>query len=248
MDKIRLMSTYIHNVNFGEACEKVLELATKREIYDYVVTPNVDHIVRLQKDNEFKKIYDNASLVLADGMPLIWASKLLNVPLKEKVSGSDIFPMLCELASLNNLNVFFLGGLEGVAEKAAIKLKKINPGLNVVGVYSPPFGFENNKVENNKIINLITDCKPDILFVGLGSPKQEKWIYDNLTKLKVPVSLGIGASFDFVAETIKRAPNWMQRSGLEWFWRFLQEPKRLFKRYFIEDSKFVLMVIKEIIK
>ncbi|WP_236058665.1 WecB/TagA/CpsF family glycosyltransferase [Planococcus glaciei] len=213
--------------------------------YQYVVTPNVDHIMKLQTDRKFLKIYESASLVLADGQPIIWAARYLNKPLKEKVSGSDLFPLVCGMAAREKLKVFFLGGQEGVAEEAARRLKAKYTELNVAGIYSPPFGFEKNVEENEKIIKLIVDAQPDILFVGLGAPKQEKWIYENLEKIRVPVSLGIGASFDFEAGIIQRAPAWMQKSGLEWFWRFSQEPKRLFRRYFVDDSKFLILLMKE---
>lgn len=243
-----MFSIDIDNLTLKEACEVVIQYAKDKNSFKYVVTPNVDHIIKLQKDLEFKKVYKKASLVLADGKPLVWASRLLKKPLKEKVSGSDLFPIVCKRASEENLKLFFLGGKEGVAAKAAKNLKKKHNNLNVVGVYSPPFGFENSKVENKKIVRIINERKPDILFVGLGAPKQEKWIYQNLYNIKVPVSLGIGASFDFEAGTIKRAPQWLQNIGFEWLWRFFQEPKRLFKRYFIEDTKFFHLLLLEILK
>lgn len=245
MEKVELFSIKIDNINLEEACKCILRLSSDKSTFSYVVTPNVDHIMKLQKDIEFLKVYDNATLITADGQPLIWASRLLNKPLKAKVSGSDLFPEVCKFAAIENKSVFFLGGLSGVAEKAAQNLKEKYPNLNVVGTYSPPFGFEYNIEENRKVIKMINQVKPDILFVGLGAPKQEKWIYNNLEEIKVPVSLAIGASFDFEAGTIKRAPIWMQNLGLEWFWRFLKEPKRLFKRYFIDDSRFFLLVLKE---
>lgn len=235
----------IDNVTLNEACDIIINKAKNKETYDYVVTPNVDHIVKLQHDPLLREIYRNASLILADGMPLIWASKLLGYPLKEKVSGSDIFPQICRIAAQEGLTTFFLGGMPGVAEKAKNVLVKRYPKLSVVGLYSPPFGFEKNEQENKKVIDMIKEASPDILFVGLGCPKQEKWIYKNLQEIKVPISLGTGAAFDFVAGTVKRAPKWMQKSGLEWFWRFSQEPRRLFKRYFIDDMQFIKIVYKE---
>lgn len=240
-----IFSIKIDNVGLKEACEKVIGLSKQKESYSYVVTPNVDHVMKVQTDLEFKEIYNQASLVLADGQPLIWASRFLKQPLKEKVSGSDLFPLVCKMAARENLKVFFLGGQEGVAEEAARRLQMKFPGLAVSGVYSPPFGFEKDRMENDKIVSLIREGKPDILFVGLGAPKQEKWISRNLKAAQVPVALGIGASFDFEAGTIQRAPVWMQKSGMEWFWRFSREPKRLFKRYFIDDSKFFLLLFKE---
>ncbi|MFA1711682.1 WecB/TagA/CpsF family glycosyltransferase [Peribacillus frigoritolerans] len=245
MNKIKQFSLNIDNVTLVEACDKVIEMAENKASYDYVVTPNVDHIIKLQKDFEFREVYESASLILADGMPLIWASKFLKRPLKEKVSGSDLFPEICKAAAEKNLSVYFLGGLDNVAKKASETLIAKYPKLNVVGHYSPPFGFENDQLVNESVVLKIKKANPDILFVGVGAPKQEKWIFNNLNRLCVPVSLGIGASFDFIAGTKKRAPIWMQNSGLEWLYRFFQEPKRLFKRYFIDDSKFVYLLMKE---
>ncbi len=247
MERIEIMNVLIDNVNMNEAIEKI-DSFVKSFKYNMVVTPNVDHIVKLQKDEEFKRVYDNSDLVLVDGQILVWSSKLLRKGLKEKVSGSDLLPNLCEHSVDKGYKVFFLGGMPGVADKAAKVLKEKQPNLKIVGTYSPPFGFENDEKENDKINNMLLKLKPDILFVGLGAPKQEKWIFNNKDKYKVPVSLGIGASFDFVAGTIKRAPKWMQQCGLEWFFRFLKEPKRLFRRYFIDDSVFILMFINEIFK
>lgn len=247
MEQVTIFDIRIDNVTLEEACNQILGFVENGEMHKYVVTPNVDHIIKIQRDKEFHHIYKNASLVLADGMPLVWAAKLLKKPLKEKVSGSDLFPVLCEKAARRNMRIFFLGGQEGVAQKAAEVLKRKYPEINIVGIYSPPFGFEKDEVENRKIINMINDTKPDILFVGLGAPKQEKWIYHHLKEINVPVSLGIGAAFDFVAGTKKRAPVWMQKAGLEWFWRFCLEPRRLFKRYFIDDVKFIYLFLRELL-
>ncbi|MFH1440646.1 MAG: WecB/TagA/CpsF family glycosyltransferase [Candidatus Omnitrophota bacterium] len=227
----------IDNLSFCEVIKAIENLLTG-EKYSFVVTPNIDHIVKIQTDTEFKEIYDKADLILADGMPLIWASKFLGCSLKEKVSGSDLFPALCDAADKKGYKVFFLGGRADSAVKAAEILKQRYQGLQVVGIYSPLYGFEKNEFENNKIIQMIKQAQPDILFVGLGAPKQEKWIFNNKEKYQVPVSIGIGASFDFVAGVVKRAPIWMQKVGLEWFWRLMMDPIRLWKRYLVDDIKF----------
>ncbi|MGE5328966.1 MAG: WecB/TagA/CpsF family glycosyltransferase, partial [Deltaproteobacteria bacterium] len=163
----------------------------------------------------------------------------------EKLSGSDIFPKLCEISAEKGYRLFFLGAGEGVAEQAVSNLKKAFSKINVVGAYAPPLGFEKNEKENEKICKMINKLAPDILFVGFGAPKQEKWIHKNLHALNVRVAIAVGAAFDFAAGNIKRAPVFMQKIGLEWFWRFMHEPKRLFKRYFIDDSQFILILIKQ---
>lgn len=246
LKKVDLFSIEIDNLTLNESVNKVIQMAMNKNKYDYVVTPNVDHIVTLQKDSKFMKIYKNASLILADGQPLVWISRLLGKPLSEKVSGSDIFPLICGEAAKNNLKVFLLGAKKNIAGKAAKNLIKKFPLLNIAGVYSPSFGFDHNIEENKKIIRMINNSSTDILFVGVGAPKQEKWIYDHLNELKVPVSLGIGASFDFEANVIKRAPIWMRNVGLEWIWRLSHEPRRLYKRYFIDTIIFGFLIIKEI--
>jgi N-acetylglucosaminyldiphosphoundecaprenol N-acetyl-beta-D-mannosaminyltransferase len=201
--------------------------------------------MKLQNDAEFRQIYDNASLVLADGMPLIWASKFLGTSLKEKISGSDLFPKLCKVAAEKGYRLFFMGGRPGAALKAAEVLRDRYPDIQIVGTYSPPFGFENDREENDKIVRAIKNAKPDILFVGLGAPKQEKWIYKYRNDYQVPMSIGVGVSFEFVSGMVKRAPLWMQRVGLEWFWRLMMEPKRLWKRYLVDDPVFFWLVLKQ---
>ena len=243
MSRIKFLNTEIDNLTMNEAISKINDLILSKK-NSYVVTPNVDHIVKMEKDQYLKKIYENADLILTDGMPLIWISKLKSTPIKEKISGSDLFPKVCELAVDKKYTIFLLGGAEGVAQKAAENLKEKFKGLNIVGTYSPSYGFEKKEEEVNYIINLINQFKPDILAVGLGAPKQEKFIYEYKDKLDVPVSLAIGASIDFEAGKIKRAPIWMQKSGLEWFYRLCKEPKRMFKRYLVDDIKIVKVIIK----
>lgn len=243
MCRIKFLNTEVDNLTMDEAIERIDELIQNGRPA-YVVTPNVDHIVKLENDDEFKKVYEEADLILTDGMPLIWISKLQEKKIKEKVSGSDLFPKVCELAARKSYKVFLLGAAEGVAVEAAENLTEKYNGLNIVGTYSPSYGFEKNEEEINKIIKMINDVKPDILAVGLGAPKQEKFIHKYKDRFNVPISLAIGASIDFEAGNINRAPEWMQNYGLEWFYRFLKEPKRMFKRYFIDDIKILNIYFK----
>lgn len=243
MARIKFMNTCIDNLTMSETLNEIDKLIQKKKC-SYVVTPNVDHIVRLEKDEELQKVYKNASLVLTDGKPLIWISKWYKTPIKEKISGSDLFPRVCQLAANKNYTIYLLGAAEGVADTAARNLMKKYPGLNIVGTYSPPFGFEKNEQEMNKIKTQIQDVHPDILIVGLGCPKQEKFMYYHCKELGVPISFGLGASIDFEAGNIKRAPKWMSNHGLEWLYRFSKEPKRLFKRYFVDDLKIIQVARK----
>lgn len=236
MSRMKFMNTEVDNITMEEALEAI-DVLIQKDKNAYVVTPNVDHIVQLEHGGELCKVYENADLILTDGKPLLWIAKWYGTPIKEKISGSDLFPLLCEMAAKKGYKMFFLGAAEGVAAKAAENLMKRYPGLDVVDTYSPPFGFEKDEAEMQKITEMIKNAKPHILIVGLGCPKQELFILHNKERLGVPISLGLGASLDFEAGNVKRAPKWMSEHGLEWLFRITQDPKRMFKRYIIEDRK-----------
>lgn len=241
--RIKFLNTYIDNLTMEEALLQVDKYVSST-VGSYIVTPNVDHIVKLEDDIEFQNVYKEASLILTDGMPLIWISKFKKTPIKEKISGSDLFPQICSMAAKKNYKVFLLGAGPGVAQKAAENLVEKYSGLNIVGTYSPIYGFEESPQEIENIIKIINNAKPDILAVGLGAPKQEKFIFKYKDRLNVPLSLAIGASIDFEAGNIRRAPVWMQKAGLEWFYRLLKEPKRMFRRYLIDDLKIIKICVK----
>ena len=238
MTRINFMNTEIDNLTMDETLIEIDKLIRLNKCA-YVVTPNVDHIVQLEKDEELKRVYENASLILADGKPLIWISNFYKTPIKEKISGSDLFPKVCDLAAKKGFTMYLLGAAEGVAAKATKNLMQKYKGLNIVGTYSPPFGFEKDKKELDKIKDQIQKVHPDILVVGLGCPKQEKFMYHHCKELGVPISFGLGASIDFEAGNIKRAPKWMSEHGLEWLYRITQDPKRLAKRYLVDDMKII---------
>ncbi len=235
-DRRSLMHIGLDRVTMGEAVSYVGTMA-KEGRGAFVVTPNVDHMIKLTRDKEFARIYKDADLILADGVPLLWFAKGLGDPIPEKVSGSDLFPKVCKMAADEGLSVFLLGGNEGVAKKAAEKLKERYAALQIAGTYCPPFGFEKDEKEIDRIVGMLSEAKPDILFVGLGAPKQEKFFDSIRERVQIPVAIHVGASFDFVAGTVKRAPKWMSKVGLEWFYRLIKEPKRMFKRYLIDDVR-----------
>ena len=243
MNKDKFLNTYINNITMDETVQNIEQMIQKGQ-KTYVTPINVDVVMKMEKDEKLKEIIDNADIVLADGKPLIWISKLKNNPIKEKVSGSDLVPQLCELSNKKGYTMFILGGKEGIAEIAKKNLEKEYSNIKILGTYAPPFGFENDQKELEKINEMISLAKPDLLFVGLGCPKQEKWVYDNYKKYDAKVSICAGATVDFLAGNVKSAPKWMSNVGLEWFYRFLQEPKRLFKRYFIDDMKIIKLVFK----
>ena len=242
--KVRIGNIFIDNITMAGTLEKIEGFIQKDRPIS-IVTPNADHIVRLQKDKEFLDIYKRAALILADGMPLVWASRFLHKPLVSRVTGSDLFIEICRIASKQEYRLFFLGGREGAAEKAAEVMKSKFGDVPIVGTYCPPYNFESDNNERQRIVDLVRASKADILFVGLGSPKQERWIDSNLQNLDVPVSIGVGVSFEFAAGMVKRAPVWMQSIGFEWFWRLVMEPKRLWKRYLIDDMRFFGIVYRQ---
>lgn len=241
--RMDFLNTQVDNLTMAEALEEIDRLIALDK-NAYVVTPNVDHIVQLERGGVLCDVYAQADLIVTDGKPLIWISKLYGTPIKEKISGSDLFPLLCEMAARKGYRMFFLGAGPGVAAKAAENLEARYPGLQVTGTYSPPVGFEEDSAEMAKIEEMIKAADPHILVVGLGCPKQEKFIYQNRERLGVPVSLGLGASLDFEAGNIKRAPKWMSDHGLEWLCRAVSEPKRLAKRYVVDAFEIAPIVWK----
>lgn len=233
---LHICGVWVDNVTMEKTLDYMSEFI-QDGLAHYIVTPNVDHIVLARQDAEFAEAYQRADLVIPDGMPLIWASKILGQPLAERVTGSDLLPRACEMAALKGYKLFFLGSTPASASKAIQSLKERYHRLQIAGSYSPPFGFEKDEFENQKAIAIVKQAAPHLLFVALGTPKQEKWIYKHSKLLQVPVSVGIGAGLDFIAGIQKRAPKWMQDVGLEWFWRLCLDPKRLWKRY-ARDTKF----------
>jgi len=238
-EKVNLCGVDIHCCTLEQATEFVINYAKNRGTPASVVTPNAHHLVILQKDEAFRDIYRESVLVVADGVPLVWASRFLGQPLPERVNGTDLFEKTCAVAAKEGLKVFFLGGRPGAADAAAHILRNRYPILQICGTYCPPFGFEKDQKQLEKLNRAILDCDPDILYVGLGAPKQEKWIHAHSRALGVPISLGIGVSFELISGMVKRAPIWMQKFSLEWFFRLIMEPRRLWRRYLVTNTIFL---------
>lgn len=243
LNRMKFMNTYVDNVTEAEAIQHI-EYCINNRIIGHVITPNVDQIVRIEKDTCFKRICDNAELLLVDGHPLMWISKWYKKPIKEKICGSDLVPHLCKVAAEKGYRIFLLGAAEGVAAKAADNLRKEISNIQIAGVYSPPFGFEKDKEEIEHINNMLKESKADLLFVGMGVPKQDIFIYENMNKYQIPMSFSIGATIDFIAGKQKRAPRWMTNHGIEWLYRLFSDPKRMFKRYIIDDMQILKLAWK----
>lgn len=243
-EAVELFGTTFTNVSFEGVCDFV-DARVLQRAPAYVVTPNVDHLCRLTRDTAFRDAYGGASLVLADGAPILWFSRLLGRPLREKLSGSDLVPRLSAYAAAKGYRVFFFGAGPGVAEEAAARLTARYPGLPVVGAVSPPMGFYDDPVEAQAMAESVRRAEADICFVALGAPHQELWMSRYHQAAGVPVMIGIGAGLDFVAGRVRRAPRWVQRAGLEWLWRLCREPRRLWRRYLIDDSYFLVLLWRE---
>lgn len=239
---IELRGVAIHALTEAQAVEHILD-QLDAGAGGFVVTPNLDHLRRYGRDPAFRSLYEGASLVLADGMPVIWASRLQRTPLPERVPGSSVISTLSAGAARRSKSIFLLGGDEGTAEEAAGVLQARNPGLKVAGTYFPPMGFENDPEQMQRLVEALQLARPDVVFVALGSPKQERLIAQIHGVLSQAWWLGIGISFSFLCGRVKRAPGWMQKLGLEWVHRLAQEPKRLFRRYLIEGVPFALILL-----
>jgi N-acetylglucosaminyldiphosphoundecaprenol N-acetyl-beta-D-mannosaminyltransferase len=212
----------------------------------YVVTPNVDHAVMFQENAKLRDAYRDAALVLADGAPVVWASRLLRRALPQRVAGSDLTPAVFAAAKKSRpLTTFLLGAAPGVAKRAAERIEARWPAVQVVGTYSPPLGFEKSDAENASIVQRINAVSPDLLVLGLGAPKQELWIQRFAPQLEVSVALCVGATIDFLAGEKNRAPKLLQQVGLEWLHRVATEPRRLFRRYARDAWVFPQLVWRE---
>lgn len=239
MERVQILNVLIDNLSIEE-----LLVRLKSGI---VVTPNIDHIIKLQKDPEFFEIYRQATYRVCDSQVLLYMAQSLGTPLKERISGSDLFPAFYKYhKDSENIHIFLLGGKEGVAKQAQININEKIGRPIIVGAHSPSFGFEKNEQECEKIVNIINQSGATVLAVGVGAPKQEKWIYKYKDRLpNVKIFLAIGATIDFEAGYILRSPKWMSRLGLEWLYRLSREPQRLWKRYLVEDPWFFLYALEQ---
>lgn len=241
MESIHLLNVRIDNITTQELLEKLNK--------GVLVTPNIDDIMKHQKDNEFHKYASMAEFSVCDSRVVKLMSSVMRKPLKEAIPGSSFFPKYCDYhAKDENIKIFLLGAKEGVAEIAKAKINKRIGREIIVDTYSPPFGFEKDEQECQHIVSILNNSKANVVLVGLGNPKQTKWIYKYKNQLpNIDVFMALGATIDFEAGNIKRAPKIFQALALEWFYRFLKEPKRLFKRYFVDDMQFFYYFGKQLL-
>ena len=252
LSKIFVADVAFHNVTMEEAVNQIVAMARKTEKPRYVCTGNLDHLVTLAQDETFRDIYHGADLTLADGKPVVWLSHLAATPdcppLKARVTGSDLFWELAKVSEKTGLRLFFLGGAPCAANLARDAVLKRHPGAQICGTDCPPFETFETPEEQARIRDVVRAAQPEILLVGFGAPKQEKWIAANKDLLSVPVCIGVGGSFEMAGGVVKRAPVWMQEGGLEWAYRLFQEPRRLWHRYLGRDLPFLVVLALRTLK
>ncbi len=244
--RLRMGHLWVDVLTRGQALDALDALVARGE-GGSVFTPNVDHVVMAEHDAGFRAAYAGASLSLTDGVPLVWASRLLRPAVPEKLSGSDMLLPMAQRAAQRGWRVYVLGGGPGSAVEAARRLRD-DHGVNVVGTDDARISCEPDHAADAPVIARIRAARPDLLFVGLGAPKQELFIARALPAMGPVVAVGVGASLDFLAGALRRSPAWMSRAGLEWAYRLGQEPRRLWRRYLVQDPKFVLIVLTMLLR
>lgn len=241
-ERVRLMGCDIDNLTMEETLGVIEGFIASGKPHQHVVV-NVDKLVKASKDPALAEIINQCALVNVDGMPVVWASKLLGKPLKERVAGVDLFEALMQRSAQRHWRVFLLGAKEEVVSKVKELYECKYPGLQVVG-YRNGYWSVNDE---SQVVEQITAAKADLLFVAISSPKKEQFLSTHQASMKIPFAMGVGGTFDVAVGKVNRAPVWMQKTGFEWFYRFLQEPRRMFRRYFIDDMQFLPMLLKELL-
>lgn len=238
--RVNVLGVGVSAINMSQAIDTIEYWIAQRR-RNYVCVTGVHGIVASQRDENLRRIHNSAGLVTPDGMPLVWQSRLMGIPNVDRVYGPDLMLALCERSLANGYRHYLYGGREGVPERLATRLEAKFPTMRIVGTCSPPFR-PLTSFEDEQIVFEINEANPDIVWVGLSTPKQEQWMASHVDRLTAPVLIGVGAAFDFHAGLKRQAPLWMQRRGLEWFFRLMTEPRRLWRRYLINNSLFLVLI------
>ncbi|MDZ7315891.1 MAG: WecB/TagA/CpsF family glycosyltransferase [candidate division KSB1 bacterium] len=241
--RIKVLGCPVDRVTLSQ-CLDWFEKVIERGGRCHIVVINAAKVVKARRDAELARVIHEADLIGADGMSIVWASRLLGTPLPGRVNGTDLMDALFELSARKGYRVYLLGARPAVIEKAAANLRRHYPTLNLVGYRH---GYFADSAEEEEAVQRINQAKPDILLLGMSTPMKELWVKRHKELLSVPVIHGVGGSFDIVGGVTRRAPVWMQRSGLEWLFRLAQEPRRLWRRYLITNTVFVWLVLKEVL-
>ncbi len=232
--RVPFLNLAFDDVSFDDVVEEVAARVASREP-GYMASVNLDILVRCDRDPAAREAFLGADLLLMDSQPLMRVAARAGTPPREKLSGSDLMPRVCAEAARRGWSVLFVGGAPGVPERAAGNLASANPGLRVAGAISPEYGFERDGERLEGVVSQVRASGADVMFLCLGAPKSELLLRGHLREMGVPFSFCVGAAVDFAAGSARRAPAWVQRAGLEWLWRFSREPRRLFRRYFVDS-------------
>ena len=243
--KVSIISTYIHNTSYRDACDRVTYWV-KNNTSCYIVAANVHVVMMGYWDRKYREILNNAELVTPDGMPLVWAMRLLGINNQTRVYGPDLMLELCDRAAKIGITIYLYGGKTSTLEQLQLNLTQKFPNLIIAGTHSPPFRPLTSK-EEAEDIQRIHNSGAKVVFVGLGCPKQEQWMARQKDKLPA-VMIGVGAAFSFHSGEVEQAPRWMMKIGCEWLYRFTREPKRLWQRYLINNPAFVLLLMRQLLK
>ena len=241
--RVNILGVGVSAINIAMALEAIEGWIARRSPR-YVCVTGVHGVMESQRDEELRRIHNRAGLVTPDGMPLVWLSRLKGLGHVERVYGPHLMLAICERSVSKGYRHFFYGGAEGVPEQLAVVLQNRFPGMQVVGTFSPPFRPLTAE-EDEQIVQMINENRPDIVWIGLSTPKQERWMAEHTHRLNAPVLIGVGAAFDFLSGRKPQAPRWMQRAGLEWLFRLLTEPRRLWRRYLVNNPLFVMLVLAQ---
>jgi N-acetylglucosaminyldiphosphoundecaprenol N-acetyl-beta-D-mannosaminyltransferase len=243
-DRINILGVNVSAINLGDAVA-VIRRWIREDSHQYVCVSGAHGVMECRRNERLRQIHNESGMVTPDGMPLVWMARLLGSKRVTRVYGPDLMRKVTEISASNGYRQFYYGAAGGTADKLKEALVRAHPGLQVAGTYSPPYR-ELTPVEDEAVINAINAAHPHILWVGLSTPKQEFWMANHLGKLNVPVMIGVGAAFDFLAGSKRQAPRWMQRRGLEWLFRLLTEPRRLWRRYAFVVPGFAFLAARQL--
>ncbi|MCL4539975.1 MAG: WecB/TagA/CpsF family glycosyltransferase [Bacteroidetes bacterium] len=242
--RVQVLGVGVHNFTADEILARISAFVDSREFHA-IFTPNVDDIVKAQRDSEFMRVLNAAALNVPDGMGIVYASRILGTPFLEMIGGRRLVPRICRWAEKKKWRIYLFGAEREIASVAMARLTEQYPGVPFVGAHSPSRNISSDQAESLEAIDAINATRPDVLFVGLGSPKGKKWIMQHADKMRVPVAIEVGGSFDVIAGVRPTPPEWMTNIGLEWFYRLLKQPRYVWRRYLAEDPLFFWWIIRQ---
>ena len=240
----RILGDRVNPLEIPDVMSVMKQWIADKEKHHYIVASGMHGIMEARKDPQFQTIVETADLFVPDGFSVVWLARRRGYPLKRRSSGPDLMWDFCKLAEEKNYSCFFYGDTENTLDALIGKLHQAFPNLNIAGSYSPPFR-DLTQEEDEQIVRMINESNADVVWIGLGLPKQERWMYDHRDKMDVPVAVGVGAAFKFVGGKVRRAPVWAGDHGLEWLWRFAQEPKRVWRRVILDGPHFAFQLLME---